>query len=426
MKKLIILFLITFPAGLIAQVWTQTAPLSSPTDYIYSMADDGNGNVVASSWAVGIYKTTNNGVNWNTTSYMVSTPRVYKLICAPNGIFYALANSTSSIRLYRSTDSGDNWTEVYNESRPNNFALGGDIVFIDSMNYLAGMSFTIGPTIGDIAARIVRSTDGGATWNIVTLLGAGFLNAMVLADDGRIYGGTSLGGVIVSTNNGVNWSITSFTPYVADMDKNSEGVLYIGTSNASGNSVWKSTDNGSSWIPLGVGESTVEDLHIDNEDNIYVSNSGNLYRSTNGGNNWSLFETGIPSGQTVYSITGSESNFVFAGTGSSGVYRNGTATSVIQTNSIASKFKLEQNYPNPFNPVTNIEFSIPERGHITLEVFDIYGRRVSTLVDGDMNVGNYKTLFNAESQSSGTYFYRLDFNGSNNTFTETKKMIVIK
>ncbi|MCB0722111.1 MAG: T9SS type A sorting domain-containing protein [Ignavibacteriae bacterium] len=426
MKKLIILFLITFPAGLIAQVWTQTAPLSSPTDYIYSMADDGNGNVVASSWAVGIYKTTNNGVNWNTTSYMVSTPRVYKLICAPNGIFYALANSTSSIRLYRSTDSGDNWTEVYNESRPNNFALGGDIVFIDSMNYLAGMSFTIGPTIGDIAARIVRSTDGGATWNIVTLLGAGFLNAMVLADDGRIYGGTSLGGVIVSTNNGVNWSITSFTPYVADMDKNSEGVLYIGTSNASGNSVWKSTDNGSSWIPLGVGESTVEDLHIDNEDNIYVSNSGNLYRSTNGGNNWSLFETGIPSGQTVYSITGSESNFVFAGTGSSGVYRNGTATSVIQTNSIASKFKLGQNYPNPFNPVTNIEFSIPERGHITLEVFDIYGRRVSTLVDGDMNVGNYKTLFNAESQSSGTYFYRLDFNGSNNTFTETKKMIVIK
>ncbi|MCB0723259.1 MAG: T9SS type A sorting domain-containing protein [Ignavibacteriae bacterium] len=426
MKKLIILFLIILPAGLVAQVWTQTAPLSSPTDYIYSMADDGNGNVVASSWAVGIYKTTNNGVNWNTTSYMVSTPRVYKLICAPNGIFYALANSTSSIRLYRSTDSGDNWTEVYNESRPNNFALGGDIVFIDSMNYLAGMSFTIGPTIGDIAARIVRSTDGGATWNIVTLLGAGFLNAMVLADDGRIYGGTSLGGVIVSTNNGVNWSITSFTPYVADMDKNSEGVLYIGTSNASGNSVWKSTDNGSSWIPLGVGESTVEDLHIDNEDNIYVSNSGNLYRSTNGGNNWSLFETGIPSGQTVYSITGSESNFVFAGTGSSGVYRNGTATSVIQTNSIASKFKLEQNYPNPFNPVTNIEFSIPERGHITLEVFDIYGRRVSTLVNGDMNVGNYKTLFNAESQSSGTYFYRLDFNGENNTFTETKKMIVIK
>ncbi|MGB2868663.1 MAG: T9SS type A sorting domain-containing protein [Bacteroidota bacterium] len=73
---------------------------------------------------------------------------------------------------------------------------------------------------------------------------------------------------------------------------------------------------------------------------------------------------------------------------------------------------LEQNYPNPFNPSTTIEFSVPEDGRATLRVYDITGREVASLFDGDMKAGYYHhVLFDASRFSSGLYFSRLEFHG---------------
>jgi hypothetical protein len=69
---------------------------------------------------------------------------------------------------------------------------------------------------------------------------------------------------------------------------------------------------------------------------------------------------------------------------------------------------LKQNYPNPFNPATTIEFTLAERGNVTLKVFDMLGREVATLVDGELNAGVlYKETFDASKLSSGIYIYRL-------------------
>jgi hypothetical protein len=85
-------------------------------------------------------------------------------------------------------------------------------------------------------------------------------------------------------------------------------------------------------------------------------------------------------------------------------------------------YKLEQNYPNPFNPSTIIRFSLPKAQSVTLEVFDISGRNVSTLISGKVEKGNNSIQFNPHNLSSGIYFYKL----TSENFTETKKMVLVR
>ncbi len=101
----------------------------------------------------------------------------------------------------------------------------------------------------------------------------------------------------------------------------------------------------------------------------------------------------------------------------SGVTGAGTISSVIP-----DKFSLEQNYPNPFNPVTNLEFGISDLGFVSLKVYDMLGKLVKTLVNENLNAGNYKVEFDGNNLSSGIYLYTLNADG----ITETKRMILLK
>jgi hypothetical protein len=83
---------------------------------------------------------------------------------------------------------------------------------------------------------------------------------------------------------------------------------------------------------------------------------------------------------------------------------------------------LAQNYPNPFNPQTTIDFVVPTAGQVSLEVFDVHGAKVATLVDGVKAAGKYSLTFNANGLASGVYFYRFRGNG----FAEMHKMVLLK
>jgi hypothetical protein len=89
---------------------------------------------------------------------------------------------------------------------------------------------------------------------------------------------------------------------------------------------------------------------------------------------------------------------------------------------IPAKYELRQNFPNPVNPTTTISFDIPTRSIISLKIFDILGREVSTLVFGEMQAGAYTRQWNAANMASGVYFYRLQAG----TYTETKKLLLLK
>lgn len=85
-------------------------------------------------------------------------------------------------------------------------------------------------------------------------------------------------------------------------------------------------------------------------------------------------------------------------------------------------YKLEQNYPNPFNPTTNISFSIPISGNVTIKVFDILGREVTTVLNKSMSAGQYSVPFNAVNLESGVYIYQIQ----SNNFVDAKKMMLVK
>ncbi|MDH3938718.1 MAG: T9SS type A sorting domain-containing protein, partial [candidate division Zixibacteria bacterium] len=87
-----------------------------------------------------------------------------------------------------------------------------------------------------------------------------------------------------------------------------------------------------------------------------------------------------------------------------------------------SATSLAQNYPNPFNPSTEIRFGLPVASSVRLDVYNLLGQRVSTLVDGDYTAGDHSVTWDASSFSSGIYFYRLTSEG----FTESRKMLLLK
>ena len=97
----------------------------------------------------------------------------------------------------------------------------------------------------------------------------------------------------------------------------------------------------------------------------------------------------------------------------------------ISTN-VPANFTLSQNYPNPFNPVTNIKFDLPQSGFVTLKVYNLLGEEVSTLVNQDLAVGTYKVDFDGANLASGTYLYKLNITNNNSTFSDVKKMILVK
>lgn len=129
-----------------------------------------------------------------------------------------------------------------------------------------------------------------------------------------------------------------------------------------------------------------------------------------------------------------DGNIIAIGQGGTGVFVGGPQVTLVRyindelptavnpKATLPNEFRIEQNYPNPFNPSSKIKFRIPHSAYVTLTVYDILGRMVATLVNGEMQPGNYETVFNAGGLSSGVYLCRL----TAASFVQTKKMILMR
>jgi hypothetical protein len=96
-------------------------------------------------------------------------------------------------------------------------------------------------------------------------------------------------------------------------------------------------------------------------------------------------------------------------------------------NLFPTEYKLAQNYPNPFNPTTTIQYAVPQTGPVKLEIFNVLGQRVKTLVDENQSVSNYTVIWDSKNDHgivmpSGVYFYRIIAG----KFVQTKKMVLMK
>ncbi|KUG25460.1 hypothetical protein ASZ90_004725 [hydrocarbon metagenome] len=152
--------------------------------------------------------------------------------------------------------------------------------------------------------------------------------------------------------------------------------------------------------------------------------NGIIISSSDQGSSWDVITRNF-----LYYSKGTYHNGSLWAVGDKGLLVNQINTQSVLTDvepniftNIQKDFSLSNNYPNPFNPTTTIQFSIPKSDNVTLKVYDILGREITTLINEYKHSGTYETKFNATNLASGIYFYTLN---SGSTFI-TKKMLLIK
>jgi hypothetical protein len=93
-----------------------------------------------------------------------------------------------------------------------------------------------------------------------------------------------------------------------------------------------------------------------------------------------------------------------------------------EISSLPTEFNLSQNYPNPFNPTTDIQLALPKASEVRLDIFNLLGQKVTTLVDGTLPAGYHTITWDATGHATGVYFYRL----ATDEFVTSRKMVLVK
>lgn len=225
--------------------------------------------------------------------------------------------------------------------------------------------------------------------------------------------------------------------------------------------IHRSTNNGQSWLPgIRVNTDPINNgkaqffpaVHVDNgggvnvlyyDDRNTTSDSAGVYlaRSTDGGETWTDYRItnyhfkptpigGLGQGYQGDNIAMTSSGNILWPVwmdNSTGLYQAWTAPVTVETTSTPEEplpfaFSLEQNYPNPFNPTTQIRFSMPMRSVVSLKIYDLMGKELVTILEGEVHAGRHEKEFSADALSTGVYFYRLTTGAG----TLTRKMVVLK
>ncbi len=214
-----------------------------------------------------------------------------------------------------------------------------------------------------------------------------------------------------------------------------DGTIFASTLSG----LFKSNDNGDSWTETdnGIYDKNIFSVYgIDST--LFVGTMyGGVYISTDFGESWESFNDNFANNKALTLF--SDSLYLYAGTDGHGVWRRPLSDIVVgieDESPLPVKFTLAQNYPNPFSkssgeaPTTTIKYSIPaqyardfgSQQNVRLDVYDILGRRVATLVNQNQPAGTYTVKFNASNLNTGVYFYTLKVGNSE----ITKKMILMK
>lgn len=353
-------------------------------------------------------KSTDGGMNWSTPLRISkrkgdgrdsSNTLEGAVPCTgPNGEIYVswagpvVYNSTYAIFFNKSTDGGNNWLD---SERVAAFQPGGWGFNVSGLLRCNGFPVTCcdisnGPFRGNIYINFsdqrngitdtdiwfVKSTNGGATWS----------NAKRVNNDAP------------GKHQFFNWMcVDQVTGYIYVVFYDQRGLSALQT-------------------------------------NVYLA------RSTDGGETFQNVKINNSTFNLNFNIFLGDYNCISAHNGkvrpiwtkSENTYNTSIYTAIIDTfysirinkisENITDNYELEQNYPNPFNSKTKIIFSIKKQGNAVLTVFDISGKKVSTLINEFLSEGKYESIFDASELSSGIYFYRLTCN----EYSDARKLLLIK
>jgi hypothetical protein len=355
--------------------------------------------------------------------------------------------------LFRTTNGGNNWQYLP--------------YFTEGWLYsIRFVNSNIGWTAGDMFGQIAKTTNGGSSWFMQNVPIFYYLIDVYPLNQNFGWAVGFNGAIIGTTNGGSNWLTQSsgVTNELRDVHFINENDGWIA---GFGGMILHSTNGGAFWTQQNSNTST--DLYavafVDELTGWVVGNNGAILKTNNGGIpvELSLFGYEIKNNDLILSwstateinnqgfkvirskneigyVPGSgttteprEYSFkdenVKAGTY---VYEliqidfDGTTQKIgeleIEIENTASSYHLDQNYPNPFNSNTAISFTIPQRSHVKLYVYNSLGENIALLEDGFKEAGYYETDFDGSNLPSGIYFYRI----ISEKFVEAKKMILMK
>jgi len=454
--------------------------------YIYTGSNNGKGyrsTNLGNSWSQLLSNT--NTLNWLFATDFVS-PRVGLIggragtILRPHPVndslminervssetFRTVQNFTGSSNVYvaglggvayRSTNNGSTWTPL---TLPSGITTMSAMCFTDPLK---------GVMVG-ASGKINYTTDGGKTWTGTTIGTARYWGVDIKGNFG--YAGNSSGTIVRTTNGGATWTTYSSvgSKYIYSVDVINDSVAYLSTG-LQENSIYKTTNYGFTWDPMfTMGTASLFSVKFANDSvGFAAGQKGQIYYTVDAGVTWTQvpsdtlydyfciditnYPDGIISGTSgrltgftmvnnepvLYNIpSGTQSSLYSI---SSSKHQNGVGYSIYTTGengnilrhyspltSVAGRvqppnnFVLEQNFPNPFNPSTTIRFSLERNDRVTIVVFDMLGRRVTTLADRAFEAGTHSIPWNAESVSNGIYYYTM----RNSVSSATRKAVLIK
>ncbi len=397
--------------------WEQIG-LQFANSYIDVIQGDDNYTFMGlAAFQIDVYRSTDNGNTWEATSVPGSgdITSIYKY---DN---YLFTGRTSGV--YRTSDEGDSWATVNNGLQSIPFVS----AFTDAGNYI----FVV------CNDGIYRSSDDGDNWTKLN----SFPNYQVYSithNGNNIFVGTRYNGLFFSTDLGANWneystglpilsygdfpSIYSLQVFNNNIFAGLEGLgvwfsslsfvpveLTSFTANVSGNNVelkWQTET-----------EKNNKEFKIQRKENVNLQGDWKGIGFVNGNGTttqqhiFSFVDKNLSAGDFQYRLKQIDYDGSFE-------YSNIVEVKV----SSPDKFTLEQNYPNPFNPSTTIAFTVPREVQVNLSVFNTLGEKVKELKNEVMKPGYYEVKFDAAILASGIYFYRIIAGD----FSQTKKMIDLR
>lgn len=375
-----VLFVTTKTAGVFstADEVTWVARNTGLTDLQVNDIAQSNGRLAVGTKNSGVFISTDNGNSWQLKSNGLTIP--YQALPNTETIIYSGHNMIEGggYGIFTSTDYGENWTRTLQSV----------------YSIVAGLYRSTNYVYAGVGPLVYRSSDDGLTWNQVV--------------------------------NAHNVAILRFVtfPLAAGQDR-----IFVGTSNG----IFYSENNGTSWVEKNIMYKYIYDL-VKYGNTVFAAckpfmtnESGHVYVSTDFGNNWQNLTdniSSIPANQVKKILIDGE--FIYVGTSLGNVYKrrlSGIVSHIEEsTNSEPIEFHLNDSYPNPFNSTTKISFSIPTTVFVTINVYDVFGKQVATLVNEQLNAGAYTYNLDTSELPNGVYLYTLQAG----KFSDTKKMLLVR
>lgn len=353
-------------------------------------------------WAAGdagVLRTTDGGQSWSISPLPDDAEAVFFVteadgwVCGNDGM------------IMRSTNGGLNWNAQ-------NSGVGEklrDIWFADAQH-----GWAVGRD-----GMLIHTTNGGQSWSPQASPATDDLRGIHMLDNQRGWIAGSDGLILHTTNGGQSWNVQLSVP--GGEEDEFEAVFawdeqHVWAAGGQGR-IYHTHNGGVDWTEQASGTGVaLMDIFFTGEEQGWVCGAGGFVAHGElAGHMW--HPQSMPVIASYNAIWFVRENLGFAVTGDGRILRYQAQPSAVAPPEagVPQALTLQQNYPNPFNPATTIEFSLPAASNATLEVFDILGRNIATLVDGPLAAGAHRVQFRAAELAGGKYFYRLQAGGEART-----------